>query len=205
MELLNNITIRAFESKDTAETARIQTGAFGSKFGRFYKSDPGKLEKMFFKVLSSDLNQGYLVAEQEGKILGFISLCTKKLDAKKSHLKILQFMKEFGFLDTMKFLFIYLFVLEIRFLKKDECYIAEVAVAEEGRGKGIGSQLLISGEEHARTFSGIKRCTLYVMTENEGAHKLYLRKGYIDVREDKTPFTKGITGYSGAFFMEKEL
>lgn len=54
-------------------------------------------------------------------------------------------------------------------------YIASIAVAEEARGRGIGSQLLRFAEEH---FAGRGHLFLLVSSFNQGAQQLYLRHGY---------------------------
>jgi len=54
-------------------------------------------------------------------------------------------------------------------------YIASIAVAEDARGQGIGSQLLRFAEEH---FAGRGHLFLLVSSFNPGAQKLYRRHGY---------------------------
>ncbi len=54
-------------------------------------------------------------------------------------------------------------------------YIASIAVAEEARGHGVGSQLLRFAEEH---FAGRGHIFLLVSSFNPGAHQLYRRHGY---------------------------
>jgi ribosomal protein S18 acetylase RimI-like enzyme len=59
-------------------------------------------------------------------------------------------------------------------------YIASIAVAEEARGKGIGSRLLRFAEEH---FAGRGHLFLLVSSFNQGAQQLYRRHGYENVGE----------------------
>jgi [ribosomal protein S18]-alanine N-acetyltransferase len=59
-------------------------------------------------------------------------------------------------------------------------YIASIAVAEEARGKGIGSQLLSFAEKH---FAGRGHLFLLVSSFNQGAQQLYRRRGYEFVGE----------------------
>ena len=59
-------------------------------------------------------------------------------------------------------------------------YIASIAVAEEARGQGIGSQLLRFAEEH---FAGRGHLFLLVSSFNQGAQQLYRRHGYESVGE----------------------
>jgi ribosomal-protein-alanine N-acetyltransferase len=61
-------------------------------------------------------------------------------------------------------------------------YIASIAVVEEMRGQGIGSQLLDFAE---RLFAGRGHLFLTVSSFNHGAQQLYLRHGYERVGEVK--------------------
>lgn len=55
-------------------------------------------------------------------------------------------------------------------------YLLAMAVDEEMRGQGVGSSLLDSVEDRARR-SGSSRLFLDVAVKNEGAHRLYERRG----------------------------
>ena len=59
-------------------------------------------------------------------------------------------------------------------------YIASIAVAEEARGQGVGSQLLRFAEEH---FAGRGHLFLLVSSFNQGGQQLYRRHGYESVGE----------------------
>jgi ribosomal-protein-alanine N-acetyltransferase len=59
-------------------------------------------------------------------------------------------------------------------------YIASIAVAENARGKGIGSLLLAFAEKHA---AGRQFIFLCVSSFNHGAQELYYRLGYERVGE----------------------
>ncbi|MFZ1140885.1 MAG: GNAT family N-acetyltransferase [Candidatus Sulfotelmatobacter sp.] len=61
-------------------------------------------------------------------------------------------------------------------------YVASIAVAAEGRGQGIGSQLLRFAEEH---FAGRGHIFLLVSSFNQRAQQLYRRHGYQFVGELK--------------------
>ena len=61
-------------------------------------------------------------------------------------------------------------------------YIASIAVAEEARGRGVGSRLLRFAEEH---FAGRPHLFLLVSSFNSRAQQLYRRHGYEFVGELK--------------------
>jgi ribosomal protein S18 acetylase RimI-like enzyme len=67
-------------------------------------------------------------------------------------------------------------------------YIASIAVAENARGKGIGSQLLAFAEKHAAGRGFIFLC---VSSFNHGAQELYYRLGYERVGEIPNYVVKG--------------
>jgi ribosomal protein S18 acetylase RimI-like enzyme len=87
---------------------------------------------------------------------------------------------------------------------KDEFYISDLAVTPEFRGQRIGSTLLDFAEEQARKLE-LKKCSLIVTKENEGARRLYLTKGYkiIDFVQNSSIFDRKIR--MGHYRMVKEV
>jgi ribosomal protein S18 acetylase RimI-like enzyme len=70
-----------------------------------------------------------------------------------------------------------------------------VAVDPARRGAGIGSVLLDHAEQAART-TGCRRIVLDVAVDNEGARRLYARRGMaIEARSPTIPFTSGNAVY----------
>lgn len=200
----DNILIRKFQLLDAKEVAQIKTDAFGSKARNLFDKDKDKLNKMFYRSLNTSINNGILIAEQDNIILGYLKLCSQEGNTLKSHVKRIAFIKEFGLIDSIKFLFASLMI-EVVHVKKDECYISQLAVSINARGKGIGSLLINEQEKRVRKMNSIKRYTLHVMEENTRAHKLYKKLGFIEKSRLKFPFFKAITGYSSAIYMVKEI
>lgn len=66
----------------------------------------------------------------------------------------------------------------------DECYIANIAVKEKFRRKGIADKLLSLGEERAKE-EGCAFITLEVRVSNEKAIALYKKRGYNEMGERK--------------------
>jgi ribosomal protein S18 acetylase RimI-like enzyme len=62
-------------------------------------------------------------------------------------------------------------------LKPDDFYLSHIAVLPEYRGHGVGRELLLAGEEHARK-RGAHRVVLDVEEHNEGARAFYARLDY---------------------------
>lgn len=67
-------------------------------------------------------------------------------------------------------------------------YIASVAVAEEAREQGVGSQLLDFAEQH---FAGRRHLFLLVSSFNPRAEQFYRRHGYEFIGELKDYVVKG--------------
>jgi ribosomal protein S18 acetylase RimI-like enzyme len=87
--------------------------------------------------------------------------------------------------------------------KKDEYYLANMAVLTGNQGRGIGSRLLEHAEQKAQHAS-MKKCSLIVDTENPSARRLYERFGY------QVVFTKTYPGpaedaHAGYHRMVKDL
>jgi len=59
-------------------------------------------------------------------------------------------------------------------------YINVVAAFPEFRGQGIGARLLALAEEHGRT-QGATSASMIVASANEGAVRLYARRGYKEI------------------------
>ncbi len=62
-------------------------------------------------------------------------------------------------------------------LRPGECYVYSVVVAEDQRGRGIGDAIMQQIEERARCM-GVSVAYLRVISSNQPARRLYLRRGY---------------------------
>ena len=87
--------------------------------------------------------------------------------------------------------------------KRDEYYIANLAVLPQYQGRGIGSGLLAHVEEKAKK-AGTQKCSLIVDTEKPAALRLYEHLGY------QVVFSKNLVGvtedpHAGFFRLVKEL
>lgn len=88
----------------------------------------------------------------------------------------------------------------------DEWYVDGIAVAEERRGLGIGSELMLYFEKTAKE-KGIRKLSLDVTNTNPRARALYERLGFVVSKQIRIwPFNR-IYGlpFESAILMEKEL
>ena len=86
---------------------------------------------------------------------------------------------------------------------RDEYYLANIAVAPDYQGRGIGSALLTYAERKAKGV-GMKKCSLIIDTENPLAQRLYEQFGY-QVVFTKTYLGPAENAHAGYHRMVKEL
>jgi ribosomal protein S18 acetylase RimI-like enzyme len=87
--------------------------------------------------------------------------------------------------------------------KRDEYYIANLAVLPQYQGRGNGSALLAHVEGKARA-AGLRKCSLIVDTEKPAARRLYERIGY-QVVYTKTYAGEAEDAHAGYFRLVKDL
>lgn len=73
----------------------------------------------------------------------------------------------------------------------DECYIANIAVKEKFRRKGIADKLLSTGEKRARE-ENCSFISLEVRVSNEKAIALYKKRGYNEIGERKNFYSEPV-------------
>ncbi len=85
---------------------------------------------------------------------------------------------------------------------RDELRLDGLAVREERRGQGIGSQLLREAARRAGML-GIDVIRLEVVDTNPRARALYEREGYVAVRTERTPYLRRAMGFGEVTTMER--
>ncbi len=84
-------------------------------------------------------------------------------------------------------------------------YVSGVAAFARHRGRGIGSELMTAAEGRARDM-GLGALSLIVFEENEGAHRLYERIGYVAIdRRPVVPHRLIRVAGGDAILMQKAL
>ncbi len=64
------------------------------------------------------------------------------------------------------------------YLRVERCHFGRVGVAPRWRGQGVGTRLLREMAECGQETFGPRELSLFVMHDNEAAHRLYRRLGY---------------------------
>ncbi len=88
--------------------------------------------------------------------------------------------------------------------RKDALVVDQLAVAPSARGKGVGTLLLEAAETRARAM-GMPRMALSVISENEGAIRLYERMGYVRTQAIGGTLVRMVARSAEVWTMEKEL
>lgn len=196
------IQIREKKYIDNREVSRIMVSAFGSKITKAFKFDIEVLEEMIYYTLNERNRGKTLVAIENSTLLGYIKLQSKQFDMKGVKIKLSNMVKKFGLLNTIKFK-IANTSLDYLSIKKNELYVSQLAVADNARGKGVGTLLLEAGEKECNKL--LNSYTLYVMKENDGAYNLYNKRGFVSKKVIKPPFFQALTGYTAAIYMVKSI
>jgi ribosomal protein S18 acetylase RimI-like enzyme len=87
---------------------------------------------------------------------------------------------------------------------KETCHVAELAVKENARKKGIGTALLEYGKVVAKE-KGLKKYTLHADAENKPALRLYQRTGFELVKKKKSILAKWLLGVKVWYFMSQDI
>ena len=82
--------------------------------------------------------------------------------------------------------------------------VDQLAVAPSARGKGVGTLLLEAAEARGRAM-GVPRMALSVISENEGAIRLYERMGYVRTQAVGGALVRMVVKSAEVWRMEKVL
>lgn len=181
------------DEKDQLMIASIIQEAFWEKL-KWYFSKVSKEEATRLIAEAINYNLGYYY--KEGEVILGVALLSQ---VGMPHLSIGQeIRKKIGFWKG--FLFKTLFTMSPR--NNDTLCLQMIAVNPNARGKGIGNKMLDYLDEYSKQ-EGFKHVVLDVIDHNEGAIKLYERKGYVVTKHWHTKlFTRGM-GFDGLYVMRK--
>jgi ribosomal protein S18 acetylase RimI-like enzyme len=92
----------------------------------------------------------------------------------------------------------------IEIVKKNNLYIAVIAVHPDARGQGVGTKLLDAAEKLALR-QNLKYMSLDVIFRNFRARKLYKNLGFEIISNMKSSLLLYFIGINGASHMRKKL
>jgi ribosomal protein S18 acetylase RimI-like enzyme len=142
---------------------------------------------------------GAFVAEENSQIAGIIKLKTTDIPQSNGSLWMLRGLGVLGAFHA----FFALLILEQR-VGENECYVETLAVEPAFRGKGVGKQLLMRGEEFAQEHHKTVY-SLYVASDNTAARQLYRSLGFLEVKTRSSIFAKHFLGKRTFILMQKQL
>lgn len=204
-----NLKIRKATSQDGPQAVILLYQAMGSLgeyiFGNGVTDKAVDVLKKLFMAKNNRFNFRHVYLAEAGDsiaglLLAFRSNISKRLD-------LLTGKRLLGILRPMEMLQLLGRVSRLKPVKEsgqDEFYISDLAVNPGLRGKKIGTQLLEFAEVQAGKI-GLKRCSLIVTYENEGAKRFYLRNGYRILNFVKSPRARRLPGEMGFYRMVKEV
>ena len=146
-----------------------------------FKNKINSSERIAKLVKTGDNSRGYekihVVTNDDNQVLGVLVASIGDDDSVKND--FITYFKTLNVFDALKFILWDIFDFFTSSVDLDECdyYLADIAVDEECRGKGIGTFILEKSLELARE-KGCKRVVLDVYLENKEALILYERFGF---------------------------
>jgi len=152
--MTKDYTVRLFEEKDLDEVVRINWACL-----------PENYDNAFFLSLFYHYPKTFVVAEQDGKIVGYIM---GRIETGFSELK--------------------------RFSLIRKGHVVSVAVVPEQRNKGLGTSLLEKGLEGFKEYQ-VSETFLEVRESNKVAIDLYQKFGFNTVRRIKGYYRDGETAF----------
>jgi len=208
---MSDILIRPYRASDYDQVIQLMVDAFYNKIASLGNFTKAEIILLFdaLDVIPNDNFEGIYVAHDEKKILGVVTLKWK--DQQAHEIKwgeaLKKLYKSFGVFKSSKAL-VGLSLLE-HTLEKDECYIDNIAVSSEARGKGIGTLLLKKAHEISTDLAfhhgNVRRLTLHVVESNDRAKKLYEKFGFTTCRTDTSLLMKHLINEETAYFMEMSV
>ena len=177
------------------DAARLYDEAFGQKFGLIIKNREQRIA-----VLADSVLPGLaIVALEEDRLAGIAGFHENGLSFFGGG-SIKTLFKHLGFFRGLRAALLFSFFERKPF--KGDLLMEGIVVDPMSRGKGIGTGLIDKLTEYAKE-NGFDWIRLDVIDINEGARRLYERKGFVAVNTDKFPYLRRLIGFGAATTMMK--
>ncbi len=186
-----------FNEKDRIVVAQLYAEAFKKKFENLIGD-----EAVVSMLLKKGLNPDYcLTCYDDQQLVGLAGFHVGR--SALVNLTFSNFIEQFGFFKGLTKGLIAAIIFYRKTQPKDELLMDGIAVHENFRGQGIGSQLFDQLFEWAKV-NKYKAIHLDVIDENPKAKALYERLGFIKTSYEKIPrFIERQIGVSGVTHMRK--
>ena len=178
------------------EIIEIIYNAFEKKISNLELKPKTKEQGIRIIKKSANFEQG-LYGLYKSKIVGGVGMNFRDKRFYYFQWKILK--EEFGFFGALWRSIVQRFSVDK--LKNTELYIGSIAVAEDYRGKGFGTQLLNAVNDFAKK-NGFETIILDVVDTNPRAYELYKRFGFEVIKKRKFGFITRSAGFSFTYKMK---
>ncbi|MEI7768487.1 MAG: GNAT family N-acetyltransferase [Chloroflexales bacterium] len=182
--------------------SRAFADTFGGAFGRSGIERGSQALATAWRRQGAASMRGMLVADQDGLLIGTITLRTWEMSGDDTSAAELAFQEALGLWGAARSLFA-LSLLDHR-IDPHEGFLADVAVLEPYRRSGVARSMIARVEEEARArrkrFLG-----LYVSTHNTHARSLYLSLGFADAHIRRSLLAWLFFGQGTWHYMRKSL
>jgi ribosomal protein S18 acetylase RimI-like enzyme len=200
---MKDVIIREFQPGDLRQVAEILASSFRKDLLKLVKLP--EVQMVDFLIETGEAYPhpfpGYIVAESNGEILGFIRLTWHKQNQPRAGFPISKIL-HYGWLTTIK-------LLVDRFIfpekpQKGACHVTEIAVKQQVRRMGIATKLLYFGKEIALK-NGLSKYTLNVNALNIKAFNLYQKMGFKIEKRRHNLLARWLMGVKEWYFMSQNL
>lgn len=154
------------EVHDVRQVAKLVYDVDYRTFDMFFKSDNDAVDAISRYLSKKDLNSYYkVILDDERNIIGYVSIYlhndVHKFYWKSLRLYLVDFLDHFVLCD----------------IGENDLYLAEVAIDESQRGKGLGRKVVLDVIDYARS-KNYSRVILDADFRNHGAKRLYESLGF---------------------------
>lgn len=200
---VDGLVIRNFKPGDLKQVASIMASSFRDELLKLINLTEDQMVDFLIETgeVFPHSFPGYIVAEKNGELLGLMKLSWSKQDKPKVRFPISKIL-HYGWLTTIKLL-----VMRYLFPEKPikgACHVAEIAIIQRVRRKGIAIKLLCYGKEIAIN-NGLTRYTLNVDASNDAAFNLYKKLGFKIEKRRRNLMARWLLGVKEWYFMSQHL
>lgn len=199
------LRVRSARAVDMPGIATVLQDAFSEKLSVIFSKEPDYVRDLLETIYSGPVRRGYdgiLVAERDGRVVGTLVIEPVYHTAEENRSFENYAVRMLG-LPRMLWAGFLLWLMAHK-PADGEAHIADVGVAPDCQGEGVGTQLMAHAEQWAHTH-GRDRLTLWVAANNAAALHLYEKSGFTIAETRSNWVLRLAFGIRDWHFMEKKL
>lgn len=161
------------EIHDVLHVAKLVYDVDYRTFDLFFKSDKSAISAISKYLTKKEINDYFkVILDDDKNIIGYVSIYlhddSHKFYLKSLRLYLVDILDHFVLCD----------------IEKDDLYLAEIAIDESQRGKGLGRKVVRDVIDYAKS-KNYKRVILDADFRNEGARRLYESLGFKEFNQKR--------------------